>query len=147
MPDPYLDDILRKQREDMLPNYEQTQREQREFQARLKRVEEAERAKLRVDRDADDVTGPSSLTGDEARETQARRQAQHMLVRSRFGTAEREAAESLTDTQRQVAHRLGLTQQEAVKCANEDPKMPGQIVSGFQFMCQVMDKLNRKASA
>jgi hypothetical protein len=144
MPDPYLDDILRKQREDMLPNYEQTQREQREFQARLKREEEAERNSLRVDRDASDISGPSPLTGDEAHTVQVQRQARQMNLRSAFQRAESQAGESLTDTQRQVAHRLGLTQQEAAKCANDDPKMPGQIVSGFQFMCQVMDKQHRK---
>jgi hypothetical protein len=140
MPDPYLDDIVAAQNAAMMPNYEQTQKEQLEYLRRLKEWDAAERNSLRVDRYADDVGGPGALTGEEARARQLEHQATHAAERHRYTHAEREAEAQLTDAQRKVARQLGLSMTQALAASRDDPSLPTAILSNYNFCVEIEER-------
>jgi hypothetical protein len=142
MPDPYLSDIIAAQRKNMVSGHEQSQRDQREFQARLKAEEEAERASMRVDKDESESfeSGPTALTGEEATQRQAQRQARHMAERQALQRIDSEAGEQLTPSQRKVAHDLGLNMVTALAASRDDVALPNAIVSNFNYLVAVEER-------
>ena len=144
MPDPYLEDVLKAQADQMAANAQETQREHLLYVQKLRAEQLAEQSHMRVDRFVDEFdryTGASgALTGAEARQRISENAAHNRNLHRAAVTADQTAKNQLTPIQAQVSRLLGIGYETAVSIVAGDPDVANAVASTFQMQVALAEK-------